>query len=166
MISQFLEKKHAVVGLARDENGARRIRALGGDPVIALPVQSGGARAEPVANSEAIEGQWDIVSFRGYAPRRLQGTDRAAVADFRRNSVALRIECNSSGVAGEVRNGRFVSRPGDRIQTLVGCGPVREARDAALFRGAGCDLVDLRSDGAAAPAMMRFFSERRRRIHA
>lgn len=39
-------------------------------------------------------------------------------------------------------------------------------RVADLFRGAGCDLVDLRSDGAAAPAMMRFFSERRRRIHA
>lgn len=109
------------------------VPAAGGDPVIALPVLSGGARAEPVANSEAIEGQWDIVSFRGYAPRRLQGTDRAAVADFRRNSVALRIECNSSGVAGEVRNGRFASRPGGRIQTLVGCGSVREARDAALF---------------------------------
>ena len=39
-------------------------------------------------------------------------------------------------------------------------------RVADLFRGSGCDLVDLRTDSAAAPAMMRFFRERRRRIHA
>jgi uncharacterized protein (DUF58 family) len=38
-------------------------------------------------------------------------------------------------------------------------------RVADVFRGAGCDLVDLRTDSAAAPAMMRFFGERRRRIH-
>lgn len=38
-------------------------------------------------------------------------------------------------------------------------------RVADLFRGSGCDLVDLRTDSAAAPALMRFFTERRRRIH-
>ncbi len=38
------------------------------------------------------------------------------------------------------------------------------ARSARMFRGAGCDLVDLRTDGSAAAALTRFFSERRRRI--
>lgn len=109
------------------------VPAAGGDPITALPALGGAACATPVANIEAIEGQWDIVSFQGHSPRRLQGTDRAAYADFRGNSVGLKIECNSSGVAGEIRDGRFISRPGDRIQTLAGCGPVREARDAALF---------------------------------
>lgn len=114
------------------------IPAAGGDPVAGVsavpPAASPGLPAGPVRTNAEIAGQWDIVSFQGYAPRRrLQGTTRAAIADFRDGRVALRIECNGSGVTGEVRDGRFWARPGDRIQTLMGCGPVKEARDAALF---------------------------------
>lgn len=93
----------------------------------------GAAAAAPVQTTAEIEGQWDIVRFAGYEPRRLNGITRAAVADFRADGVGLQIECNASGVSGEVVRGRFVARPGDRIQTLVGCGPEREARDAKLF---------------------------------
>lgn len=91
------------------------------------------ASAGPVASSAEVEGQWDIVRFAGHQPRRLQGTTRAAFADFRPEGVALRIECNYSGANGHVEAGRFVSRPGDRMQTTMGCGPEREARDTALF---------------------------------
>jgi uncharacterized protein (DUF58 family) len=35
-----------------------------------------------------------------------------------------------------------------------------------IFRGAGCDLVDLDTTRSAITALQRFFSERRRRIHA
>ena len=89
---------------------------------------------EPVASSREIEGEWDIVSFDGYEPQqRLHGDNRAAIADFGANGVALHIECNWSGASGRVVNGRFRPSPGDRTQTLMGCGPEREARDAALF---------------------------------
>lgn len=88
----------------------------------------------PVQNTAQIEGQWDIVRFDGYEPRRLQGTTRAAFANFHGQHVGLRIECNSSGVSGRIDNGGFYSMPGDRIQTAMGCGREREERDAALFR--------------------------------
>ncbi|MBA2479029.1 MAG: DUF58 domain-containing protein, partial [Planctomycetes bacterium] len=39
------------------------------------------------------------------------------------------------------------------------------ARVDTAFRGSGCDLVDLRTDGSALAALTRFFRERRRRIH-
>lgn len=102
-------------------------------PASAAPAAAAAA-ATPVAATREIVGQWDIVSFRGYRPPRLQGTTRAAVADFDAEGfISLRIGCNGSGATGEVRNGRFYPRPGDRITTLMGCGPEREARDAALF---------------------------------
>lgn len=100
-------------------------------PDLALP--SAAVLPTRVPNSRVVEGRWDIVSFRGYEPQRLRGTSRAAYADFRADGVGLKIECNSSGVAGDVQNGQFRARPGDRIQTVMGCGPEREARDAALF---------------------------------
>lgn len=87
----------------------------------------------PVASTAEIAGQWDIVRFEHHEPRRLQGTTRAAFADFRPDGVALRIECNYSGAQGRVEQGRFVPRHGDRPQTAMGCGPEREARDTALF---------------------------------
>lgn len=81
-----------------------------------------------------IAGQWDIVSFQGYRPRaRLQGSNRAAYADFASDGVALHIECNYSGAAGRVIDGRFAPGRSDRMQTLIGCDPARTARDAALF---------------------------------
>ena len=88
---------------------------------------------EPVASSQDILGEWDIVNFDGHKPRRLWGTTRAAFADFRPDGVGLRIECNYSGASGSVRDGQFRSQPGDRIQTAMGCGEEREARDTKLF---------------------------------
>jgi uncharacterized protein (DUF58 family) len=38
-------------------------------------------------------------------------------------------------------------------------------RTAAAFRGAGCDLVELRTERSALEALTRFFRERRRRVH-
>ncbi len=38
-------------------------------------------------------------------------------------------------------------------------------RTQEAFQGAGCDLVDLRTDRSALSALTRFFKERRRRIH-
>jgi uncharacterized protein (DUF58 family) len=39
------------------------------------------------------------------------------------------------------------------------------ARTLESFRGAGCDLVDLRTDRSALSALNRFFMERKRRFH-
>lgn len=89
--------------------------------------------ARLVTGQKAVFGRWDIAEFNGYKPRRLSGSDRAAIADFDDRSVSLQIECNRSGVSGTVDGGVFIATPGDRIRTLVGCGPEREARDAALF---------------------------------
>ena len=104
-----------------------------------------------VRSLEEIEGRWDIVSFEGYEPARLQGATPAAFVRFvsdGKGSVGLRIECNYSGAEGDIANGRWTMRPSDNIQTAMGCGPEREARDARLF--AFFDLnptVMLQSDG-------------------
>ncbi|MBO6768170.1 MAG: hypothetical protein JJ901_07675 [Erythrobacter sp.] len=89
--------------------------------------------AVPVASSREIDGKWDIVSFDDYEPARLRGATRVAFADFGDSGVSLRIECNYSGAAGLVVDGRFEPRPDEGIQTAMGCGEEREARDAALF---------------------------------
>lgn len=90
--------------------------------------------SRPVQSSAMISGEWDIVSFEGYEPRRLSGTTRAAFADFTESGARLRIECNSSGRKGKVEGGRFVpSADSDNIQTVMGCGQEREARDARYF---------------------------------
>ncbi|MGZ8998967.1 MAG: hypothetical protein ACXW2T_08940, partial [Allosphingosinicella sp.] len=88
----------------------------------------------PVTDSASIAGQWDVVRFEGYEPRRLSGTVRAAFADFSEDGVALRIECNYSGRAGVVREGRFsTSGRNDRAQTAMSCGPERNARESRFF---------------------------------
>lgn len=90
--------------------------------------------SSPVQESATISGEWDIVSFEGYEPARLNGTTRAAFADFGKSGVRLRIECNSSGRQGKVHRGRFLpSAENDRIQTQMGCGKEREARDERYF---------------------------------
>ncbi|MEX0342857.1 MAG: hypothetical protein AB3N06_09735 [Erythrobacter sp.] len=87
----------------------------------------------PVSDSREIEGKWDIVSFDDYEPARLEGTRRAAFADFTDRGVTLRIECNSSGASGIVIDGRFRPTGGDTFQSEIACGNERHARDAALF---------------------------------
>jgi heat shock protein HslJ len=88
----------------------------------------------PLADASSTAGEWDVVSFEGYEPRRLSGTKRAAVADFGQRGVKLRIECNDSGRVGRVSNGRFV--PGDNSmagQTVMSCGPERNERESRYF---------------------------------
>ena len=104
-------------------------------PVTATKVDPSRAtvEVEPVASSQDVLGEWDIVNFDGHEPRRLMGSTRAAFADFGNEGVSLQIECNYSGASGTVRDGRFVSSPGQRFQTEIGCGPEREERDRQLF---------------------------------
>jgi hypothetical protein len=102
-------------------------------PSDTAPVPPVAEAAAPVRGYADVAGQWDVASFEGYAPERLSGANRAAYADFQPTGVSLRIECNSSGRAGVVRDGRFVPMPGDGIQTVMGCGREREARDSRYF---------------------------------
>jgi hypothetical protein len=97
-------------------------------PAPAAPAPSG-----PVQNAAAVAGAWDVVSFEGHRPARLTGSGRAAYADFGPNGVGLRIECNQSGRAGTVGNGRFNSVRGDELQTVMSCGPERNARESRYF---------------------------------
>lgn len=90
---------------------------------------------EPVTNISDIEGQWDIVSFNGYRPRRLD-TDggRHAYVDVIGTRVGFAIECNYSGIeTAAIEDGRLVRVAGDAVQTEMGCGPEREGRDEAFF---------------------------------
>lgn len=97
------------------------------------PAETAEAVPEPVESSSEIEGEWDVVSFDGHEPKRLTGVIRAAYADFDPRGVGLRIECNYSGRAGRVRNGRWVPEDDDAVQTAMGCGPERETRESAFF---------------------------------
>lgn len=102
-------------------------------PPLVIPSTRSGPAAIPVRSSSQIAGRWDVVSFEGYQPAHMQGASPAAFASFRDNGVSLRIECNDSSLSGEVRDGRFVARPGLRTQTEIGCGPEREERDRRYF---------------------------------
>lgn len=82
-----------------------------------------------VASTAEILGNWDVVSFEGYEPAYRLG----AFANFSAAGVRLRLECNRSIVPGIVREGRFVTQPGPRMQTEMGCGPEREGRDVRFF---------------------------------
>lgn len=106
--------------------------------------------AIPVESTSDILGEWDIVRFEGYEPGpRMSGTARTAFADFRESGVALRIGCNYSGAAGVVRDGVFRHRPSDNLQTAMGCGAEREARDVKLFGFFRADpRVDRLPDGS------------------
>lgn len=82
-----------------------------------------------VTSPAEVLGRWDIVSFEGYEPAGRQG----AYAHFNQSGVSLRIECNISSIPGMVSGGRFVNRPGPRMQTEMGCDPERHARDDRFF---------------------------------
>lgn len=97
------------------------------------------ARATPAARSVAsladIAGEWDIVSFDGYSPPRLDGDgQRHAYVDIGQQGLRFSISCNHSGMVGRIEGG--VLHPpamDDAIQTAMGCGREREAREAAFF---------------------------------
>jgi hypothetical protein len=83
---------------------------------------------------QGIAGQWDIVSFDGYRPARLDGDgQRHAFVDIRGDEFSFAIECNYSGMSARLERDRMVATTSDNVQTAMGCGPEREARDAAFF---------------------------------
>lgn len=113
-----------------------------------------------VESSEEIAGRWDIVSFEGYRPVRMMDAVPAAFAEFTDDGVALRIECNYSGAAGEVRDDRWVSRPHDELQTAMACGPERHSRERRLF-----SFFDLEPSAEKLPnGRLRFVAEERELI--
>jgi hypothetical protein len=99
------------------------------------PAPEPAATQEPVNSIADIEGQWDVVSFDGYRPRRLDSDGgRHAYVDFIGDRVGFAIECNYSGIeTARIDNGRLVRVAGDAVQTEMGCGPEREGRDEAFF---------------------------------
>jgi hypothetical protein len=82
-----------------------------------------------------VEGQWDIVSFNDYRPRRLDSDGgRHAFVDISGDRVAFAIECNYSGIeTARIENSRLIRVSGDDMQTEMGCGPEREQRDREFF---------------------------------
>jgi hypothetical protein len=112
----------------------------------------------PVTDSASIAGEWDVVSFEGYRPKRLRGSTRGSFADFGPSGVGLRIECNYSGRGGTVRDGRFIPADNnDRLQTVMSCGSEANERDRRFFtffeqsptiEHLGPDRLRLRAGGA------------------
>lgn len=82
-----------------------------------------------------IAGAWDIASFDGYKPVRLHDGIRRAYMNVTSNGLNYVIECNYSGNPARIDKAGVLHKVGDepQIQTLMGCGPAREARDAAFF---------------------------------
>src|SRR5688572_19205138 len=95
------------------------------------------SQPEPLSNEATtpasladIEGPWDIASFDGYRPARLDSDgQRHAFVNIQGNDVAFAIECNYSGMAARLEAGRLVATSNDNVQTEMGCGPEREGRD-------------------------------------
>ncbi len=97
------------------------------------PTTSASAGTSPAALSE-ITGAWDIVSFDGYLPARLDSDgQRHAFVDVHGDGISFAIECNYSGMRAGIENGRLVALSNEDVQTEMGCGPEREGRDAAFF---------------------------------
>ena len=91
--------------------------------------------ARAVTSLAEIAGDWDIVAFDGHSPPRLD-TDgqRHAFVDITGQGLSFAISCNYSGMRGRITGGVLHATPGDQgTQTAMGCGPEREARDAAFF---------------------------------
>lgn len=88
----------------------------------------------PVRGMADIAGQWDIVSFDGHTPRRLDADGgRHAYVDFSTDGATFTIECNYTGMRARIENGRLVALPHEDIQTAMGCGPERNRRESAFF---------------------------------
>ena len=85
--------------------------------------------AAPAPSADELAGRWDVVSFEGYQPASRHG----AFANFWAHGVSVRLDCNRSRIPGIVRDGRFVTQPGPRMATEMGCGAELEARDTRYF---------------------------------
>lgn len=92
--------------------------------------------ARPVGSLAEIAGEWDVVEFDGYRPPRLDPDgQRHAYVDIGARGLSFTILCNYSGMAGSLgADGVLVADiPDGGMQTQMGCGPEREARDTAFF---------------------------------
>ena len=88
-----------------------------------------------VASLADIAGEWDIVRFDGHSPPRLDSEGkRHFYVDIGPQGLRFAIGCNHSGMPGRIEGGVLHAAPADDgVQTAMGCGPEREARDAAFF---------------------------------
>lgn len=110
-------------------------------PVSEQTSQTGLTPTEPAGRAPtslaSIAGEWDIVEFHGYSPQRLDADgQRHAFVNIRTTGLSFTIGCNYSGMPASIdANGVLVpGAPDDGIQTQMGCGAEREARDSAFFR--------------------------------
>jgi hypothetical protein len=121
-----------LVSSCTGQESASAVASAGSGEPAAVAAPPAPPEPLPLADAASIAGKWDVVSFEGYRPRRLSGTQRAAYADFSERGVGLRMECNYSGRAGTIRDGKFVaSEADDGAQTVMSCGRERDAREAA-----------------------------------
>jgi heat shock protein HslJ len=88
-----------------------------------------------VASLTEIGGEWDIVSFDGHSPPRLDSEGkRHFYGDIGPQGLRFAIGCNHSGMPGRIEGGVLHAEPtDDGVQTAMGCGSERETRDAAFF---------------------------------
>ena len=110
-----------------------------GAPIVESEPMAAGTpspAARPVASLAEIAGEWDIVSFDGHAPPRLDADGRRhAYVDIAAQGMRFAISCNHSGMAGRIEGGVLLRAPvDDGMQTAMGCGSERQAREAAFFR--------------------------------
>lgn len=92
--------------------------------------------ARTVSSLAEIAGEWDIVEFDGFRPPRLDSDGhRHAYVDIDPAGLSFTVGCNYSGMPGSIgAEGVLVpGTPDDGMQTAMGCGPEREARDTAFF---------------------------------
>ncbi len=94
------------------------------------------SRAVPVSSLDDIEGFWHVSRFEDYEPgwQDYSGWRNASVhIDDGRLSYA--VGCNRSGNPARIEGGVLKDTgDGSRMQTLIGCGEEREARDTRFFR--------------------------------
>lgn len=119
-----------LAGCAATEPGA-----VPATEVAAASREAAEPAATPVMALSEIAGEWQVVEFDRYRPARVAHPRPAAFATFGPGGVGLKIECNSSGAPGTVKDGHFVppAKPEPQAQTAMGCGKEREDRDARYF---------------------------------
>jgi hypothetical protein len=93
-----------------------------------------GNAGKMVTSLNEIAGSWDIASFQGYTPKRLQDGVRRAYVHVSPDRLAYAIECNSSGNAAHIDlQGTLHDDEGGRNMTLMGCPAEQARRDSAFF---------------------------------
>ncbi len=93
------------------------------------------ASVERVGSLSEIEGFWFVEKFENFEPNDGERkTWRSAFVEVKDDYLGYNIGCNGSGNPARIRRGILKDTgSGERIQTLVGCGPEREARDERFF---------------------------------